>query len=101
MNPPINALSPVSTRNLVEIFPKTLGGVGVAPGVGVALAMGVGVTPGVGVALATGVSVTLGVGVAVATGVELAVAVGVGIPPEIEVESPALFVKVAGPVVRA
>jgi len=82
-------LSPVSTRNLVEIFPKTLGGVGVTPGVGVALAMGVGVTAGVGVALATGV------------GGELAVAVGVGIPPEIEVESPALFVKVAEPVVRA
>ena len=93
MNPPINALSPVSTRNLVEIFPKTLGGVGVTPGVGVALAVGVGVTLGVGVALVVGVGVT--------PCVELAVAVGVGVPPEIEVESPALFVKVAGPVVRA
>ena len=93
MNPPIKALSPVSTRNLVEIFPKTLGGVGVTPGVGVALAVGVGVTLGVGVALVVGVGVT--------PCVELAVAVGVGVPPEIEVESPALFVKVAGPVVRA
>src|ERR1043166_2700382 len=68
MNPPIRALSPVSTRNRVEIFPNVLGvtvgvelGVGVGVGVGVA-GGGVGVGGG-GVGVIPGVPLGGGVGV--------------------------------------
>src|SRR4051812_40596235 len=51
MKPPMRTLSPVSTRNRVEILPSTVFGVavGVALGVAVAVAVGLGVGVGVGV----------------------------------------------------
>src|SRR5262245_249781 len=82
-NPPISALSPVSTSKRVEIFPNVPGaeGFGVGVMVGVADGVGVGVIEGVpaAVAVEVGVAVTIGVPVAVAVGVPLAVAVAVAV----------------------
>ena len=82
INPPIRALSPVSTRKRVEIFPKTLGGVGLGlpPGVVVAVAVAVGVAVGVTAAVAVAVAVAVGVVVAVAVGVPVVVGEGDGVP---------------------
>ena len=82
MNPPMRALSPVSTRSRVEMLPRVVGGTlgvgvglaGVAVGVG---GCGVGVTLGVGVA---GVAVGVGVGVGL-SGVGLGVGLGGGVVP--------------------
>src|SRR5688572_7544702 len=46
MNPPINTLSPISTRRRVEIL-RAWAGVGVGVGLGVGVGVGVGVGPGV------------------------------------------------------
>src|ERR1043166_1596684 len=56
MNPPIKALSPVSTFRRVEMFPKIVGGVtpGVAVGDGDAVGVGDGGGVGVGVGETTG-----------------------------------------------
>ena len=54
MNPPIIALSPVSTVRRVEMFPRVVG-LGVGLGVGVAVAVGEGVSVGVGVKVGVGV----------------------------------------------
>src|SRR5262249_601524 len=67
MNPPINTLSPVSTRIRVEIFNARPGDplgvtVGVALGVDVAVAVAVGVALGVTVGLAGGEGVGVGIG---------------------------------------
>src|SRR6266478_873456 len=51
MKPPINTLSPVSTRKRVEMFPRIAGE---ALGVGVAVAVTVGVGVGVGVEVGPG-----------------------------------------------
>ena len=46
INPPMSTLSPVSTRNRVEMLAKRFGtGVGVAVGPGVAVGVGVGLAP--------------------------------------------------------
>src|SRR5204862_4680687 len=79
ISPPIKTLSPLSTRSLVEIFPKVPGvAVGVAVAVGVGVGETVGVEEGSGVAVGVGEGVTrggVGDGVAVSTGV----GVGVGV----------------------
>src|ERR1700740_2433435 len=73
MKPPINTLSPVSTRKRVEMFPRIAGE---APGVDVGVAVAVSVAVGLGVGVGVGVAVVLGVAVAVAVGV------GVGVAPD-------------------
>ena len=84
MNPAIMMLSPVSTRNRVEMFRALAGAaVGVAVGVEVAVALAVAVGDAVAVALAVAVGVAVAVAVAVgatvAVGVAVAVAVAVGV----------------------
>ena len=68
MKPPIPALSPVSTRILVERL-SAWGGVavGVAVGVDVGVTVAVGDDVAVGVGVAVAVAVTVGVGVGAAT----------------------------------
>ena len=71
IKPPISALSPVRTRNRVEMLRSFVVAAGVAVGVGIGV--------GVGVALGVAVAVATGVAVAVAVGAPVAVAVGVGV----------------------
>src|SRR5207248_2340698 len=78
MKPPIMTLSPVSTRNRVEMF-NAWAGVEVGVVVGVAEAIGVTVGDAVAVAVGDAVAVAVGVAVAVAVGVAVAVAVGVAV----------------------
>src|SRR5438128_7758003 len=82
MNPPIITLSPVCTKERVEMLPsRAIGvGVGVRVAVGVAVAVVVGVA--VGVALAVAVVVAVAVGVALTVDVGVTVGVGVGGGPD-------------------
>src|SRR5437763_883934 len=90
INPPIITLSPICTKERVEMLPSRAIGVGVgvtvAVGVGVAVAVGVGVRVAVGVGVGVNVAVAVAVPVAVAVAVGVAVAVevgvGVGVPPD-------------------
>src|SRR5437016_9416065 len=77
INPPIITLSPVCTKERVEMLPSRAVDVGVGVGVGVAVGVTVGV--GVGVRVAVGVAVAVAVGVAVAVAVGEAVGLGLGV----------------------
>src|SRR2546430_15280027 len=69
INPPIITLSPVCTKERVEMLPSRAIAVGVGVGVGVGVRVAVGVAVGVRVRVAVGV----GVGVNVAIGVNVGV----------------------------
>jgi hypothetical protein len=92
INPPIITLSPVCTKERVEMLPSRAIGVGVGVGVGVAVgvtvAVGVGVAVAIAVGVGVGVRVTVGVVVGVAVGVAVAVAVDVGVGVGVGVDAP-------------
>src|SRR6266576_3674404 len=78
INPPIITLSPVCTKERVEMLPSRAIGVGV----GVRVAVGVAVAVVVGVAVAVAVVVAVAVGVALTVDVGVTVGVGVGGGPD-------------------
>ena len=77
MNPPMSALSPVSTRRRVEMFAKRFGA-SVPIGLGAGVSVGVAVEVGSGVGDGVGVEVGAGVGLADGDGVGVGVGLGVG-----------------------
>src|SRR5437870_2609007 len=79
INPPIITLSPVCTKERVEMLPSRAVGVGVNVAVAVGVGVGVRVAVGVGVGVNVAVAVGVGVRVAVGVGVNVAVAVGVAV----------------------
>src|SRR5689334_12694565 len=81
INPPIITLSPVCTKERVEMLPSRATGVGVGVAVTVGVEVAVAVAVGVGVRVAVAVEVATGVtvGVTVAVGLELTAGVGVGV----------------------
>src|SRR5437899_1111712 len=82
MNPPIITLSPVCTKERVEMLPSRAIAAGVGVAVGVAVAVVVGVAVCIALAVAVAVAVTVGVALTVDVGVAVAVGVGLGVGPD-------------------